>query len=628
MLRALYPFKKTHPTSLSFHQGDLFVELPGATNDKNWFYVMDANAAAGYIPRNYVFVERIAVDKFSSHIDGLRDRVRLGGANEREKGELIAKLDAVYSKYKGDKNSTVTQRIPVPDTSPPILASPRSASPKSSNSSDRSSTPPKSSKKRVAPQPPNQVVTQLQQSEAGLEAGNCTSENSNHSSRTGSRRSSSDRRGSQPDKNNPAQPRRSSIMDPSQDQIKAHSRELVELVRVETGLSHMNSQSVVQTVLQYVSTHFQRLDRNVPAMLCELDRPVLIDTKDIIASADTRAIESLFEQLTQAKDDEQQRNWMLYEDEATIRTLLQNLSDSLTNSDRRVSTHVMAKFKYFYILNLVEYFQMETRWALRKLLIENFMIMCSLDPVIISLMLSSVLPLELAQELFQYTENVPRLRHCALLLTIIFSRGEPMPVHYFTQMGSTFVLFLLDYIEAPPTTDLDHEIPDVFIGLALSYNLQFHDIHTNVMVSCLSGRSGAKTWTEKILLLLNREEDPTAILGQDTGGKELPHAVHKVIMDMFLHETCHQLFYTNDIYVLIDIIVRQLSDLGYEEPKRQMYISMCRLVLNHSDYSDNLHRFKDLERCFMRILDEEEATNDKNIVMSICREVAAFNTLL
>ncbi len=79
------------------------------------------------------------------------------------------------------------------------------------------------------------------------------------------------------------------------------------------------------------------------------------------------------------------------------------------------------------------------------------MLMCSLDPVIVSLLLSSVLPLELAQDLFQNTEKVTRLRMCALLLTVIFSRGEPMPVQYFDQLGATFVNFLLDYIEAPPT---------------------------------------------------------------------------------------------------------------------------------------------------------------------------------
>ena len=62
---------------------------------------------------------------------------------------------------------------------------------------------------------------------------------------------------------------------------------------------------------------------------------------------------------------------------------------------------VLSKFKYFYVLNLVEYFQMETRWSLRRLLIEVFMVMCSIDAVIISLMLNSVLPLELAQDLYQ-----------------------------------------------------------------------------------------------------------------------------------------------------------------------------------------------------------------------------------
>ena len=29
LLRSMYPFKKTHPTSISFGQGELFVELAG-----------------------------------------------------------------------------------------------------------------------------------------------------------------------------------------------------------------------------------------------------------------------------------------------------------------------------------------------------------------------------------------------------------------------------------------------------------------------------------------------------------------------------------------------------------------------------------------------------------------------
>ena len=173
--------------------------------------------------------------------------------------------------------------------------------------------------------------------------------------------------------------------------IRGHTRDVVELVRLETGLSHAASQSVVQTVLGYVCANFQRLDRdnewvdftlclnfdwNVQLSLCiivlihnlpnifvcivfsqnsesshlqERSRPLVgigVSGADrasrcggqhwhqvrkyfgqenlfIQLTFDFRAMEDLFEQLTRCKDDEQQRNWMLYEDETTIRDLLQ-----------------------------------------------------------------------------------------------------------------------------------------------------------------------------------------------------------------------------------------------------------------------------------------------------------------
>ncbi len=136
--------------------------------------------------------------------------------------------------------------------------------------------------------------------------------------------------------------------------MRCHARDLVELVRVETGLSHPNSQSVVQTVLGYVCTNLPRLDKHIPALLSELELPVLADKVsgvsvsillsqcltaliqvDVAASADTRAMEHLFEQLTRCKEDDQQRNWMLHEDEAHIAGMLRALSAALQNSDPR-----------------------------------------------------------------------------------------------------------------------------------------------------------------------------------------------------------------------------------------------------------------------------------------------------
>lgn len=72
-------------------------------------------------------------------------------------------------------------------------------------------------------------------------------------------------------------------------------------------------------------------------------------------------------------------------------------------------------------------------------------------------------------------------------------------------LGMDFINFLLNHIEDPPDTDVEDQVPDLFITLVLSYNLQFKIIHDNVVVKTLAQRSVAKTFTEKILLLLNRE---------------------------------------------------------------------------------------------------------------------------
>ena len=92
---------------------------------------------------------------------------------------------------------------------------------------------------------------------------------------------------------------------------------------------------------------------------------------------------------------------MLEEDDQKIHDFLNQVCDRLQNAPRNASIQVLQRFKYFYVNNMIEYFQMETRRQLRRLLIEAFLLMCSLDANIILLMLSSVLPLELVQDIYQ-----------------------------------------------------------------------------------------------------------------------------------------------------------------------------------------------------------------------------------
>merc|ERR1711974_62689 len=151
------------------------------------------------------------------------------------------------------------------------------------------------------------------------------------------------------------------------------------------------------------------------------------------------------------KEDDQQRNWMLYEDEDSIISNLRMVCETLQGADRQICRAALARWKYHAVQSLVEYHQMETRWSIRKTLIETFTLMCSIDQPVISL---------------------------------LFTQGEATPVHYLEQqLGASLVNFLLGKVEAE--VESDDALADCFMGLIASYNLQSMQTKENIVLKCL-----------------------------------------------------------------------------------------------------------------------------------------------
>lgn len=63
----------------------------------------------------------------------------------------------------------------------------------------------------------------------------------------------------------------------------------------------------------------------------------------------------------------------------------------------------------------------------------------------------------------------------------------------------------MNLIENPPDTDVHSALPDIMINLILSFNLQFENFSDNVILEAMEHVQTAKTFTEKILVLINRE---------------------------------------------------------------------------------------------------------------------------
>lgn len=90
----------------------------------------------------------------------------------------------------------------------------------------------------------------------------------------------------------------------------------------------------------------------------------------------------------------------------------------------------MSSDQYQAMVNLVQYYQMETRWPIKYLLLQAFTAACHLDAVIVDILATSVLPLEIVEDIKVQFGTIERLKELVKMLTIILSLGQPMPVNH------------------------------------------------------------------------------------------------------------------------------------------------------------------------------------------------------
>ncbi|XP_061688185.1 NCK-interacting protein with SH3 domain-like [Syngnathoides biaculeatus] len=380
--------------------------------------------------------------------------------------------------------------------------------------------------------------------------------------------------------------------------------ELIELVRKNTGLSYELSRVAVGVVVGHLQTALPRSSSALERVLLSL-----VESKDLGAALprghlchDEQRLEVIFGDLARHRDDSQQRSWALHEDHALIACYLEELLKILTDADPEVCKRMCKASDYENVLSLVSYFQMELRVSLRLLLLKVFGAMCSLDASLISTLLNSILPMELARDLQTDTQEHQKMCYTALVLTMIFSMGEQVPYHHYEHLNGDFVRYLLDAVEDGHPSDPTEQLPDLFLNLVLAFNLHHTAPSNNVIMQQLR-KKNVKILTEKVLLLLNRGDDPVCMFKHMPPA---PHAVLKFLQDVFADRETADIFYRTDMMVMIDIAVRQISDLSPGDKLRMEYLSLMHSIVRSTDYLEHRHRLSDLRGALQRILGEEE----------------------
>lgn len=281
--------------------------------------------------------------------------------------------------------------------------------------------------------------------------------------------------------------------------------QIVESIRKNTNLSHELSQLALRVVIDEMEALIPESAKYLDPIAIHLTNPLTVPDNLLGQTHDAQRLRNLFCELADAKNDSEQRSWMLYEDEVDLTNYLTELIRILVDADPKICRYEMSCDAYHSVNNLVLYYQMETRWNIRKLLLKTFKAMCLLDVTCVDLLIGSVLPLELVQDMLSNPENLEKLSELSVMLIMIFSAGHKMPVAHFDLMKHDFVLFMLNLIENPLEDDQTEFLSDVMINLLLAFNLQFEIQSENTILEAMQQVKTSKSFTEKILLLINRE---------------------------------------------------------------------------------------------------------------------------
>ncbi|KAJ5567529.1 hypothetical protein N7535_006835 [Penicillium sp. DV-2018c] len=198
----------------------------------------------------------------------------------------------------------------------------------------------------------------------------------------------------------------------------------------------------------------------------------------------------------------------------------------------------------------------------------------------------------------------PGLHRLLMDLVYEMSRIQRIKTEDLVLVDDDFIRRLFDIIEY-----LSYDVTDPYhypvIRVLLVLNEQFmisahdpvdgrpSDQLTNKVIKCLSAYGGMyKTFGENIILLINREAETSLQL-----------LTLKLLYLIFTTPSTYEYFFTNDLHVLVDILIRNLLDLPEEASAlRHTYLRVLYPLLAHTQLRNPPHYKRDGLRRLLKVL--------------------------
>ncbi|KAL8658391.1 MAG: hypothetical protein Q9226_001035 [Calogaya cf. arnoldii] len=204
--------------------------------------------------------------------------------------------------------------------------------------------------------------------------------------------------------------------------------------------------------------------------------------------------------------------------------------------------------------------------------------------------------LRLVELIYERKDDDAGLHRMLLELLYEMSRIQRLRLQDLILIEDDFIQYLFQVIEGLSDDVNDpYHYPTIRVLLILNeqYMVSAHDPGpdqiattkvTNKVIKVLSARGTAfKTFGENIILLLNRESETSLQL-----------LILKLLYLLFTTPSTYEYFYTNDLRVLVDVMIRNLLDLPLSAgPLRHTYLRVLYPLLAHTQLKHPPHYKKD-----------------------------------
>ncbi|CAO3566378.1 unnamed protein product [Mortierella alpina] len=221
-------------------------------------------------------------------------------------------------------------------------------------------------------------------------------------------------------------------------------------------------------------------------------------------------------------------------------------------------------------------------------------------PKIFNWMLKSEFFAKLKYQILQ-TDHM-RLQPLAVNLMYEMCRVQSLKPCDLALADEDFLHYLLDLVERT-RDDTDEQLNYGTIKLLLAFNEQYmlnsaacraasNYTPSNLLLATLSDRPGAScTFGENLIFMLNRAEDTA-----------LQMLILKLLYLLFVSpkHSLNEFFYTNDLHVLVDVVLRELRNLPEEEESlRHAYLRVMGPLLTNTQLRNEQAIYKRAEilRC-------------------------------